>query len=98
MTLNYMETLTLIQLVLSNPSPIARRELHRELQRLCYTEPEFCSGVIKHGPGMSFTSIQWCDFFSKVPNKLFFREPSLMDKLSPSQGHQLGLDSLASRK
>jgi hypothetical protein len=55
-------------------------------------EAEFCAGVSKHGKGMSYTSNQWFDFLSKVPNRLFRDEPWLMNKLTPSQRQHLQLE------
>ena len=92
MTLSHNETTLLIELVLNSSRDNSRSKLHKELQRLGRSEPEFCAGVIEHGRGKNFTSDQWADFLSKVPNLLFREEYWLMNKLSERQRQHLKLD------
>ena len=92
MTLSYNETNKLIDLILTETWENARIALNVMLKNMNRKEPEFCMGVIEHGRGMSYTSEQWADFLSKVPNILFRDEHWLMNKLSPVQRQQLGLE------
>lgn len=85
MTLSCNETKRLIEIVLATPIQDARLGLNFALKDMNRTEPEFYAGVIEHGSGMSFTSEQWFDFFSKIPNRLFWRESKLMNRLSEVQ-------------
>ncbi len=89
MTLAYDETYLLIQLVLSTDETTARKKLNSTLAEVEKREPEFYMGVLEHGPSMNFTSEEWSDFFSKIPERLFRAEPALMNKLSPRQRETL---------
>lgn len=92
MILSHNETKRLIDLVLTYSREESRVRLHHELSQVGYHEAEFCAGVSAHGRGMFYTSEQWFDFLSKVPNRLFRDEHWLMNKLSPLQRQQLGLE------
>ena len=89
MTLSYSDTKALMERVLAEKIEDARQVLFEALLNKGRTEPEFCAGVIKHGPGMKFTAEEWFDFFKKVPNMLFKDEPNLLNKLTENQRNQL---------
>lgn len=91
MTLSYYETKRLIELALGFSKEVARTRLFQELTKIQHDETEFVAGVMAHGQGMQFTSDQWFDLLSKVPNILFLREHWLMNKLSEKQRQELGL-------
>lgn len=92
MILSYDETKRLIDLVLSHDKDEARVRLYHELIQIHYSEPEFIAGVLKHGRGLSYTSDQWFDFLSKIPNILFQGEHWLRNKLSERQRQYLKWD------
>jgi hypothetical protein len=92
MTLSQNETQRFIDIVLANAKEHARMILFEELKLARNSEAEFCAGVIEHGPGLIYSSDQWFDFFSKIPNILFRHEKVLMDKLTPTQRAQLDFD------
>jgi len=79
MTLSYIETRTLIDLVLTTHSDHARSILNTKLNLMKRTEPELADGVIEHGKGMPYTPAQWFDLVLKVPNRLFRDERWLMN-------------------
>ncbi len=89
MTLSYIETKTLKDFVLARPKEDIRIKLNRELKRRHTKEQEFYAGVMEHGKGMPYTSDQWFDFHSKIPDKLLREDPDLMNKLSPRQRESL---------
>ena len=91
MTLSYLDTKKLIQLVLERPTKTAWQALNRALKVMNSSEPEFYAGVIEHGMGLPFSSEQWFDFHSKIPDRLLRDHVELMNKLSPSQRKALGL-------
>jgi hypothetical protein len=91
-TLSQTETKRLIDFVLSLPKDKARRMLHQELLKIQKREPEFVAGVLEYGRRMPYSSEQWFDFLSKVPNILFEDEHWLMSKLSQKQRQQLRLE------
>lgn len=82
MILSYNETQRLFELILNWDKDEARTRLHLELSQLPYDEAEFVGSVIKHGQGLAYTSDQWFDFLSKIPNRLFQDEHWLRNKLS----------------
>ena len=89
MTLSHDETKKLLKLIMSAPANRARQILNYEPKQLKRGETEFYAGVIEHGSGMGFSSEQWFDFFSKIPNRLFRDEDRLMRKLSESQRERI---------
>jgi hypothetical protein len=89
MTFSYTQTKVLIELILKVKPQDARAVLRYELNVLKSREPEFYIGIIKHGPGMSFTSTQWFDLLSKIPTHVLRGERQLMQKLSQSQAEKL---------
>ena len=92
MKFSHTETLVLINLVLAYPLKDARKKLFEELKRIGRSEAEFCASVIEHGSQMPYSANQWYDVFSKVPNKLYEYEPTLMNKLTPAQRKLLGFE------
>ncbi len=91
MTLSYVDTGSLIKLVLDGPKKTARQALNQALKEMGSSEPEFYAGVIEHGTGLPFSSEQWFNFHSKIPDRLLRDHVELMNKLSPSQRKALGL-------
>ncbi len=89
MTLSYNETKEFIDFVLVHPMVNIRKRLNTQLKRRRLKEQEFYAGVMEHGKGMPYTSDQWFDFHSKIPDKLLRDDPDLMNKLSPRQREDL---------
>lgn len=92
MTLNYEETKVLIDRVLEARKENVSQVLDDGLGQLSRSMPEFYDGIIKHGPGMTYTSDQWLDFHLKVPHWRLRDDRTLMDKLSPKQRERLEWD------
>ncbi len=83
MTLEYVPTQFIIDLVLEVMPAQAADKVNMALKKMDRTRPEFYEGVIKHGPFMTYTSAQWLDFHRKVPHWRLRAAKALMDKLSP---------------
>jgi hypothetical protein len=89
MTLSYTDTKILFEFVINNPPEDIRHLLHLRLNSMKWTEPEFCAGIIEHGPFFNYNADQWFDFFQKIPNQLFKYETKLLNKLSGKQRSML---------
>lgn len=89
MTLSQSETEFLFNLVLSLPPNEVRDALFLELKYLQRQEPEFYMGVIEHHVHLQYTSEEWFDFLSKIPNRIFRDEIRIMNKLSEAQREKL---------
>ncbi len=89
MTLSFHETKVLIDLVLDSSPAQARALLHNHLKSMKHSEPEFCAGVIEHGPSMRYSANQWFDLLSKIPSRALRDEARLMNKLSEAQRRNL---------
>lgn len=89
MMMSYNETRVLVESVLAIPVGNARKDLHIILRGMTRSEPEFCTAVIAYHQRLLLSSERWLDLFIKIPNRAFFDEPKLMDKLSPRQRDQL---------
>lgn len=89
MTLSQAETVRLFNLVLELAGQEAREALFLELKSMLRTEPEFYMGIIEHIPYLDYSSDQWFDFLSKIPNRIFRDEIRIMNKLSENQRKKL---------
>lgn len=91
MKLSQNETALLILTVICAPKESARAQLFQKLKARGISEAEFCKCVRALGEGMMFNAEEWADFLEKVPNRLFWAEPWLVDKLTPNQRRKLNL-------
>jgi len=89
MTMSYIETHAMIDLVLKSAEGRAREDLHRNLVKIGRTEPEFYGGVLSHCDSLPYSSNQWFELLSKLPIRILYDDPILMRKLSPAQREKL---------
>lgn len=85
MTLSHDDTKFLIDMVLRTPEVDARKVLNLELKQGGWNEGQFYESIAKHGPTMRYSSEQWFDLHSKLPNRLLRSEFPPERKLSENQ-------------
>lgn len=89
MTLSYIETKNLLDLVLKSPPDQVRILLHTALNDAKRTEGEFYDGLVKHGPGMNLSTEEWFDILIKLPNRILRSQLNLENLLSEEHQRRL---------
>jgi len=89
MTMSYIDTKRLIQVVIFSSKGEARAELRTQLQILNKTEAEFYSGIVEHGPGLRLNDKEWFELLSRLPNRLLRSQINLELILTEQQRRDL---------
>jgi hypothetical protein len=89
MKMSYADTRRLILDFLAYPKGDARKRLHHDLRLAGRTEGEFYRSITEHAEGLKFTTGQWFELLSRLPNRILRSDLDLPSLLSEDQIQRL---------